>query len=337
MRPEMPEVQSVMRPVPLASTGLEVTRMVFGGAPIGGLFAPVSAASARATLEAAWACGVRAFDTAPHYGVGLSEQRLGEFLGGKPRDQFVISTKVGRRLVAAGADAPPDGAEGFYGAPRLSRVRDYSRDGVLASLEASLARLGLDRIDIALIHDPDDNAAEALDGAFRALAELRTAGVIGAIGVGMNQAPLLEWFVRRADLDCVLVAGRYSLLDGQAAATLFPACQRRGVAVLAGGIFNTGLLVRPESGATYDYAPAPAALLDRARRIAAVCARHGTAIGAAALQFVLAHPAVTAAVVGVRSPAEMTQDAGFLAACVPDGLWADLAAEGLLAGDRIPR
>jgi D-threo-aldose 1-dehydrogenase len=333
MRPEMPPG---MQPVPLASTGLQITRMVFGGAPIGGLFAPVSAAGARATLEAAWACGVRAFDTAPHYGVGLSEQRLGEFLGGKPRDQFVISTKVGRRLVAASADAPPDGADGFYGAPRLSRVRDYSRDGVLASLEASLTRLGLDRIDIALIHDPDDHAAEALDGAFRALAELRTAGVIGAIGVGMNQAPLLEWFVRRADLDCVLVAGRHSLLDGQAAATLFPACQHRGVAVLAGGIFNTGLLVRPGPGATYDYAPAPAALLDRAHRIATVCARHGTAIGAAALQFVLAHPAVTAAVIGVRSPAEMTQDAGFLAACVPDGLWAELAAEGLLPVDRIP-
>jgi D-threo-aldose 1-dehydrogenase len=322
--------------VPLAATGLEITRMVFGGAPIAGLFAPVSAADARATLEAAWACGIRAFDTAPHYGAGLSEQRLGEFLGGKPRHQFVISTKVGRRLVAAGAEAQPAGAEGFYGAPHLSRVRDYSRDGVLASLEDSLDRLGLDRIDIALIHDPDDHAAAALDGAFPALAELRAAGVIGAVGVGMNQASLLEWFVRRADLDCVLVAGRYSLLDGQAAATLFPTCQRRGVAVLAGGIFNSGLLVRPGPGATYDYAPAPAALLDRACRIASVCARHGTAIGAAALQFVLAHPAVTAAVVGVRSPAEMAQDAGFLTARVPDGVWAELAAEGLLPAGGIP-
>jgi D-threo-aldose 1-dehydrogenase len=243
---------------------------------------------------------------------------------------------VGRRLVAAAAETQPEGAEGFYGAPHLSRVRDYSRDGVLASLEASLDRLGLDRIDVALIHDPDDHAAAALDGAFPALAELRAAGVIGAVGVGMNQAPLLEWFVRRTDLDCVLVAGRYSLLDGQAAATLFPACQRRGVAVLAGGIFNSGLLVRPGPGATYDYAPAPAELLDRGRRIALVCARHGTAIGAAALQFVLAHPAVTAAVVGVRSPAEMAQDAGFLTARVPDGVWAELAAEGLLPAGGIP-
>ena len=278
-------------------------------------------------------CGIRAFDTAPHYGAGLSERRLGEFLGEKPRHQFVISTKVGRRLVAAGADAQPEGADGFYGAPRLSRVRDYSRDGVLASLEASLTRLGLDRIDIALIHDPDDHAAEALDGAFRVLAELRAAGVIRAIGVGMNQAPLLEWFIDRADLDCVLVAGRYSLLDGQAARSLFPACRRRGVAVLAGGVFNSGLLARPTPGATYDYAPAPAALLNRARGIAAVCARHGLDIGAVALQFVLAHPDVTAAVVGARSPAEITQDAGFLATPVRDGVWADLAREGLLPGN----
>lgn len=324
-----------MKAVPLAATGLEITRMVFGGAPIGGLFAPVREATARATLETAWACGIRAFDTAPHYGAGLSEQRLGGFLGEKPRTEFVISTKVGRRLVAAEAGTDLEGAEGFYGTPPLTRVRDYSRDGVLASLEDSLARLGLDRIDVALIHDPDEHAGAALDGAFPALAELRAAGVIGAIGLGMNQAPLLEWFVRRADLDCVLVAGRYSLLDAQAAGRLFPACQRRGVAVLAGGVFNSGLLARPGPGATYDYAPVPAPLLDRARRIAAACARHGTDIGAAALQFVLAHPAVTAAVVGARSPAEMTQDAGFMTAPVPDQLWADLRHEELLPGDGV--
>jgi D-threo-aldose 1-dehydrogenase len=326
----------MMPRVALARSGLGISRMVFGGAPIGGLFAPVSEADAQATLGAAWDAGIRAFDTAPHYGAGLSERRLGEFLGGKPRQQFVISTKVGRRLVAADAEAPPEGAEGFYGAPRLGRVRDYSRDGVLASLEASLIRLGLDRIDIALIHDPDDHAAEALDGAFPALAELRAAGVIGAVGVGMNQAPLLEWFVRKADLDCVLVAGCYSLLDSQAARSLFPACRRRGVAVLAGGVFNSGLLARPVPGATYGYAPAPAVLLDRARRMAAVCARHGLHVGAAALQFVLANPDVTAAVVGMRSPAEVTQDAGFLATRVPDGVWADLAAEGLLPLDGTP-
>jgi D-threo-aldose 1-dehydrogenase len=319
--------------VPLADSGLRISRTVFGGAPIGGLFTAVSEADARATLEAAWDAGIRTFDTAPHYGAGLSERRLGEFLGEKPRHQFVISTKVGRRLVAAGADAQPQGTEGFYGAPRLSRVRDYSRDGVLGSLDDSLTRLGLDRIDIALIHDPDNHAEAALDGALPALAELRAAGVIGAIGVGMNQAPLLEWFIDRDDLDCVLVAGRYSLLDDQAASSLFPACRRRRVAVLAGGVFSSGLLAWPAPGATYDYAAAPAALLDRARGIAAVCARHGLDIGAGALQFVLAHPDVTAAVVGARSPAEIAQDAGYLATPVPDGVSADRAREGLLPGD----
>ncbi len=318
----------VLPAVPLGRSGVHVTRLVFGGAPIGGLFAPVSDEDAAATLEAAWAAGIRAFDTAPHYGVGLSEQRLGTFLRDKPREQFVAGTKVGRLLAAADGDV--QGADGFYGTPALTRVRDYSRDGVLASLEASLGRLGIGRIDIVLIHDPDEHAAQALDGAFPALAELRAAGVIGAVGVGMNQAPLLEWFVRRADLDCVLVAGRYSLLDGSAASTLLPECQRRGVAVLAGGVFNSGVLARPGPGATYDYAPAPGPVLDRARRIAAVCARHGLAVGAVALQFVLAHPAVTAAVLGVRSAAEMIQDAGYLATRVPDDVWAELSAEGLL-------
>ncbi len=323
-----PAADGVLPAVPLGRSGVRVTRLVFGGAPIGGLFAPVSDEDAAATLEAAWAAGVRAFDTAPHYGVGLSEQRLGTFLRDKPREQFVAGTKVGRLLAAADGDV--QGADGFYGTPALTRVRDYSRDGVLASLEASLGRLGLDCIDIVLIHDPDEHAEQALDGAFPALAELRAAGVIGAVGVGMNQAPLLEWFVRRADLDCVLVAGRYSLLDGSAAGTLLPECQRRGVAVLAGGVFNSGVLARPGPGATYDYAPAPGPVLDRARRIAAVCARHGLAVGAVALQFVLAHPAVTAAVLGVRSAAEMIQDAGYLATRVPDDVWAELSAEGLL-------
>lgn len=317
--------------VPLGRTGLEITRLVFGGAPIGGLFAPVSDDDAQATLEAAWAAGIRAFDTAPHYGVGLSERRFGAFLRGLPRRDYVLSTKVGRLLVPADGDV--QGAEGFYGTPSLRRVRDYSRDGVLASVEASLTRLGTERIDIALIHDPDDYATQALDGAYPALAELRAAGVIGAVGFGMNQAPLLEWFVARADLDCVLIAGRYSLLDGQAARTLFATCQRRGVAVLAGGVFNSGVLAQPGPGATYDYRPAPAEVLDRAGRIAAICARHGAAIGAVALHFVLGHPAVTAAVIGARSPAEIAQDAAFLAAPVPAAVYRELAAEGLLPAE----
>ena len=241
----------------------------------------------------------------------------------------MLSTKVGRLLQpAAGDDA--DGAEGYYGTPQLTRVRDYSRDGVLASLEASLGRLGVDRVDIVLIHDPDEHGPEALDGAYPALAELRAEGVIGAVGVGMNQVEMLEWFLPRADLDCVLVAGRYTLLDTRAAVSLFPECQRRGVAVLAAGVFNSGVLADPGPAATYDYLPASPDVMDRARRIGAACARRGLPIGAAALQFTLRHPAVAAAVVGARSPAEIAADAGYLARDVPDALFDELAAEGLI-------
>ena len=314
--------------VPVGGSGIQVTRLVFGGAPIGGLFAPVDDDAAQATLEAAWDAGVRAFDTAPHYGVGLSERRIGRFLAGRPRGDYVLSTKVGRLLESADGDV--DGAEGYFGTPQLSRVRDYSRDGVLASLEASLGRLGVDRIDIALIHDPDDHGREALDGAYPALAELRAEGVIGAVGAGMNQVEMLEWFLPRADLDCVLVAGRYTLLDTRAAVSLFPECLRRGVAVLAAGVFNSGVLVDPAAGATYDYLPAADDVMDRARRIGAACARHGVPIGAAALRFTLRHPAVAAAVVGARSPAEIAADAGYLARDVPDALFDELAAEGLI-------
>jgi D-threo-aldose 1-dehydrogenase len=315
---------------PLGSSGVTVTRLMFGGAPIGGLFAPVDEDAALATLEAAWAAGIRAFDTAPHYGVGLSERRIGRFLAGRPRGEYVLSTKVGRLLEPASQSTSVEGAEGFYGTPKLTRVRDYSRDGVLASLEASLDRLGTGHIDIALIHDPDDHGPEALDGAYPALADLRAQGVIGAVGVGMNQVEMLEWFLPRTDLDCVLVAGRYTLLDTRAAAALLPECQRRGVGVLAGGVFNSGVLADPGPAATYDYQPAQPDVVERARRIAAVCARHGLPIGAAALQFALRHPAVTAAVVGARSPGEIGTDVGYLAGQVPDALFEELAAEGLL-------
>jgi D-threo-aldose 1-dehydrogenase len=318
--------------LPIGQTELRVTRLVFGGAPIGGMFAPVDDGAALATLDAAWAAGIRAFDTAPHYGVGLSEQRLGRFLAGRPRDQYVLCTKVGRLLVPSGGDA--EGTDGFYGTPRLTRVRDYSRDGVLASLEDSLGRLGTDHIDIALIHDPDDYGTQALDEAYPALAGLRAEGVIGAVGLGMNQTEMLEWFLPRADLDCVLVAGRYTLLDTRAAASLLPQCARRGVAVLAGGVFNSGVLADPRPGATYDYRPAPPELVDRARRIGAACARRGIPLGAAALRFTLRHPAVTAAVVGARRPEEIREDAGYLSASLPgalfDELFEELVEDGLV-------
>jgi D-threo-aldose 1-dehydrogenase len=322
---------------PIGQTGLRVTRLVFGGAPIGGLFAAVTEDAALATLEAAWAAGIRAFDTAPHYGVGLSERRLGRYLAGRPREEYVLCTKVGRLLVPADGDV--EGAEGFYGTPRLTRVRDYSRDGVLASLEGSLDRLGTGRVDIALIHDPDDHGRQALDEAYPALAELRDQGVIGAVGVGMNQTEMLEWFLPRADLDCVLVAGRYTLLDTGAGASLLPECARRGVSVLAGGVFNSGVLAAaPAPGATYDYLPAPPEVIDRARRIGAACARRGIPLGAAALRFTLRHPAVTAAVVGARSPDEVRDDAAYLSEPPPDAvidqLFGELIADGLVTDPR---
>jgi len=283
--------------------------LVFGGAPIGGLYAPVSDEAAAATLQAAWDAGIRAFDTAPHYGVGLSEQRIGDFL-------------LGRRLVPA--TGPVDGADQFYGTAALRRVRDYSADGVLRSLEDSLRRLRLDRADIVLIHDPDEHIAEALDGAYPALARLRAEGAVGAIGVGVNSASVAERFVARCDLDCVLVAGRYTLLDDSAAQSLFPLCQFRGVAVLAAGVFNSGILADPADGARYDYEPAAPGVLARARRIAEVCARYDVPAAAAALRHVLRHPAVTAAVVGARSAEEIRADASYLGLPIPDALWAEL-------------
>jgi len=308
----------------LGRSGVSVTRLMLGTAPIGGLYAPVSAADAHATFDAAWQAGIRAFDTAPHYGVGLAEQRLGEFLAGKPRADYTVSTKVGRLLVPS--YDPVDGVEGFYDTPRLTRVWDFSHDGALRSLEESLGRLGLDRIDLALIHDPDDHAAQALDGAYPALHQLRSEGVIGPIGVGMNQPELPTWFIARAELDCVLIAGRYSLLDTSAAAELLPECERRSVGVLAGGVFNSGILADPRPGATYDYQPAPPRLVERALRIRAVCASYGLPIGAVALAFTLRHPAVTAAVVGARTADEITEDARYLALDVPEALLVELGA-----------
>jgi D-threo-aldose 1-dehydrogenase len=296
--------------------------LMFGGAPIGGLYQAVSEETAAQTLQAAWQAGIRAFDTAPHYGVGLSERRIGDFLARMPREEFVVSTKVGRLLVPA--TGPVDGVQGFHGTPRLARVRDYSRDGVLRSLEDSLRRLRLDRVDIVLIHDPDDHLDQALDEAYPALAELRAQGVVGAVGAGMNFTAPLAWLIERADLDCVLVAGRYTLLDRSAADELFPLCQRRGVAVLAGGVFNSGILADPRDGARYDYAAASPALLARARRLRDVCARHGVPLPAAALRFVLRHPAVTAAVVGARSAEEVRADAGYAETRIPDALWAEV-------------
>ena len=224
----------------------------------------------------------------------------------------MLSTKVGRLLARPTAmSTAPRATSARRGWPGFATTHGTACSPPWRQASAGSASTA---IDIALIHDPDDHGPEALDGAYPALAELRAEGVIGAVGVGMNQVEMLEWFLPRADLDCVLMAGRYTLLDTRAAVSLFPECQRRGVGVLAAGVFNSGVLVDPAPGATYDYQPAAADVMDRARRIGAACARHGLPIGAVALRFTLRHPAVTAAVVGARSPAEIAADAGYLAA-----------------------
>jgi D-threo-aldose 1-dehydrogenase len=320
---------------PLGRTGRTVGPLAFGGAGIGNLYQEVSDADAAATVAAALDAGVTYFDTAPHYGLGLSEWRLGAALAGRPRDEIVLSTKVGRLLVAN-----PDGAgarddEGFDVPATVRRVRDYSRDGVLRSLEASLARIGTDRIDVVYVHDPDEYYAEALDGALPALAELRAQGVIGGFGAGMNQWQMLARFVEHSDLDVIMLAGRYTVLDQSAMDELLPACSARGVSVVAAGVFNSGILARnrPQPGAHYNYEPAEADLVARANRIADVAERHGCTLPQVAAQFPLAHPAVATVCLGARSAAQMTRNAALFAEPVPGDVWRELVADGLLRAD----
>ncbi|HST65908.1 MAG TPA: aldo/keto reductase [Mycobacteriales bacterium] len=314
----------------LGRSGVPVDRIGFGGAAIGGLYEPVGEQQAAGTLAAAWSAGTRFFDTAPHYGAGLAERRLGAFLRTRPRDDYVVSTKVGRLLEPTDGPGEPDV---FRGAPALVRRRDYSADGVRRSVAASLERTGLDRFDVLLIHDPDEHWEQALSGAYPALERMRAEGTVRAIGAGMNQTAMLVRFVRETDVDCVLVAGRYSLLDRSAAAELLPLCQQRGVGVLVGGVFNSGILAAPGPDATYDYRPAPAAVLDRAVALRDRCAAYGVPLAAAALQFPLRHPAVTGIVVGARSAAEVEANAALATLPVPAELWAELDDEGGV-GDR---
>jgi D-threo-aldose 1-dehydrogenase len=292
----------------------------------------VSEDDARATVDAAWDAGVRLFDTAPLYGHGVSERRVGAALAGRRRGDFVVSTKVGRLLVPDDGPPPPTI---FRDVPAVHPVFDFSEAGVLRSLHESLGRLGLDRADVVHVHDPDDHADEALAGAFPVLRRLRDEGVIGAVGAGMNQAPMLARFVREAGVDCVLLAGRYSLLDQSGLTELLPLCQRDDVAVIAAGVFNSGLLADPRPGATYDYAAAPAELVARARRLDETCKRHDVPLRAAAIQFPLGHPAVRTVLVGARTAAEMAVNAALMDVPIPTALWDDLVSAGLLS-DEVP-
>ncbi|WP_329244990.1 aldo/keto reductase [Streptomyces sp. NBC_01478] len=315
-----------MRARPLGRTSVQVGALGFGAASIGNLHSQVDDGQARATLDAAWDAGVRYYDTAPHYGLGLSERRLGDALAHRPRTEFTVSTKVGRLLEPHPAPTGSDLTAGGFAVPdTLVRRPDYSRDGVLRSLESSLDRLRLDHVDIVYVHDPDDHLDAALDHALPALTALRDQGVIGAVGVGMNAvAPLLR-IVAEAEVDAVMVAGRWTLLD-RTARRLLDACAERGVAVVAAAPFNSGLLSRtyPASDATFDYGPAPESALRRARLLAEVSARHGTALPHAALRFPLRAPGVACVVAGFRTPEEVRSAVRWAATDLTEEAWRDL-------------
>ncbi|GAA1594006.1 aldo/keto reductase [Kribbella hippodromi] len=288
--------------------GPDVGRLALGGAPFGGLYEPMSGEQVAAVVDAAWTAGIRYFDTAPRYGNGVSEKLIGRALQDKPREELVLSTKVGWQLT--------DG----------TAIADFTADGIRRSVEQSLDRIGLDRIDIVYLHDPDDCRTQALDEAYPALRELRDQGVVRAIGLGVNWPALPAWFIQRADLDVVLLAGRYTLLDSSADEELLPLCLDRGTAVVAAAVFNSGILADPSPGARFDYRPAAPELLARAQRLQSICERHGTELPAAALQFPLRHPAVATVLIGAGTPAEVTADCQWMNTPVPPDLWPELAA-----------
>jgi D-threo-aldose 1-dehydrogenase len=328
--------------VPFGRTGIPVTALGFGAAPIGNFLKAIAEAEVQAMVDAAWDAGLRYFDTAPLYGHGLSELRLGHALRGRPRDAYVLSTKVGYLL-----QRPPRGPAStrpWVDVPPFERVYDYGFDGTLRSIEDSLQRLGTDHIDIAFIHDVDviNHGAErqaahfatAMDGAWRALLRLRDEGAVRAIGVGVNEWEVCEAALRAHDFDGFLLAGQYSLLQQGALDSFLPLCIDRGAAVVLGGGFHGGILATGAvPGAKYDYAPAPEAVMARVRRIEAVCARHGVSLKAAALQFLVAHPAIPTVIPGTRTEAQMHANLEAFTAPIPAELWAELKADGLLRED----
>ncbi|GAA4942065.1 aldo/keto reductase [Actinoplanes utahensis] len=312
--------------VPLGGTDVTVTRLGMGLAPIGGLYSAVGDRTAAAAVDEAWRRGVRFFDTAPLYGSGLSERRAGETLRG--RSGFTLATKVGRRLASGGHPVPGEGiwAESAPATP----IWDFSAEGVFASHRESLERLGLDRVDILHLHDPDDHFRQALDEALPALVTLRRQGAVKAVSAGMNQSAMLAEFARTGQFDCFLLAGRYSLLDQSGLADLLPECERRGISVIVGGVYNSGVLAAPVAGATYDYHAAPPNILARAQAMERICDRYDVPLRAAALQFPLGHPAVASVLVGMRSAEEAADAVAMASVKIPGSLWRDLTAAWLL-------
>ncbi len=323
---------------------LDFTVLGFGGAPLGNLYAPISEDEADWTLKAAWEAGIRVFDTAPFYGLGLSEERFGRVLPEHERDSYVVSTKVGRII----RDCPPEEVPEtvFRNTPSRAFAFDYSYDGVMRSHEDSLRRLQQDRVDILLVHDidaPTHGSREASDarvselfdkGGYRALEELRGADAVTAIGAGVNEWEVCETLMERGAFDCFLLAGRYTLLEQEALDTFLPLCEQRNVGIILGGPFNSGILATgPVPEARYNYAPAPSDILARVTHIEAVCYSHGVKLVEAALQFVLGHPAVKTVIPGANNPKQVAASLRLLQTRIPPSLWTDLKSEGLVRPD----
>jgi D-threo-aldose 1-dehydrogenase len=321
----------------LARRGIEIGPVSLGCAQLGNLYRPMSDDVASDIVEAAWASRIRHFDTAPHYGLGLSERRLGDALAAHRRHEFVISTKVGRMLDPNPAFAGEDDPGGFAVPARLVRRWDFSADGVRRSLDSSLKRLNVDRIDLVLLHDPQEHLADpgqAIREAYPALERLRDEGVIGAIGVGTKSSATLLQFVEETDVDAIMVAGRYTLVNQEAATDLLPACEERAVDVLNAGVFNSGVLasLRPAAGSAFDYGAATESLIHRVNEMADVCDDFGTTVPRIALQFAAAHPAIRAIVFGADSPAQVTRNMEAIdSAPAPVELWRTLVRRSLIS------
>lgn len=301
----------------LGQSLVEVSRLALGGGPLSGPLGAATPDDVDGIVARAWEHGVRFFDTAPLYGTGELERRLGRALSRWKPEEYVIATKVGRLLRK---DASGEMAPNF----------DFSYDGVMRSLDESLMRLRMTSVDVLHIHDPDDHWDQASDGAYMALDMLRSSGVVKAIGAGMNQAAMLERFADELHLDAFLMAGRYTLLDHRTSRSLMEKCARKGIGIIIGGVYNSGILAGPVEGARYNYAPASSEWLDRARRLEATCNRHSVPLKAAALQFPLANPAVSTVLTGVRSVEELDQNVEMARVEIPDALWADLRRECLV-------
>jgi D-threo-aldose 1-dehydrogenase len=327
-----------------SGTTLTFTELGMGTAPLGNLYRAIDEETAQATLRAAWEEGSRFYDTAPLYGLGLSETRLNHFLRGRARDSYLLSTKVGR-LLRACRPSERTGIGKFFDTPSRQEVYDYSYDGVMRCVEHSLERLGTDRIDILFCHDLDlfnhrtqdavDRHFRAfMDGGYRALHEMRAQGTVAAIGAGLNEWQMCERLARAGDFDIFLLAGRYTLLEQEPLDSFLPLCAERGIGIALGGPYNSGVLATgAKRGAFYNYEPAPPAILKRVKRIERVCAAHGVRLVEAALRFPLAHPAVLSVIPGAQNAHEVHRNAAILRAPIPAALWADLKVEGLLRSD----